>query len=263
MNNMGIVVMTSEKYKDVWVPFYYFMEKYWANCNYPIYHVSEGDLPVTSFTINHIERRPADSWNEILSNALDNISQDYILLLLSDFFLLRSVNSYKIEQYLNILEKENAAFIRIFPCPGPHFSYKNYLDIGLIEKKTPYSISTQATIWKKNDLLNFICKFKDDSELEILGSQRSDELEKDLLSVTIIDKNKKLEEQNYAFTYLCTAVIQGKWNRKAVKLCKRENIKLDLNYRKQQTILEEFYYYYYNKMPTILRYIIFYFISIK
>ena len=85
-------------------------------------------------------------------------------------------------------------------------------------------------------------------------------MEKDLLSVTIIDKNKKLEEQNYAFTYLCTAVIQGKWNRNAVKLCKRENIKLDLNYRKQQTILEEFYYYYYNKMPTILRYIIFYFI---
>ncbi len=260
---MGIVVMTSDKYRDVWTPFYYLMDKYWSNCCYPIYHVSESEGPATSLPVSHIERRPIDTWNETLSAALEKISQDYILLLLSDFFLLKNVNSSKIEEYLNILENENAAFLRIFPCPGPHFTYKNYSNIGLIEKKTPYSISTQATIWKKNDLLDFICKFKDDSELEILGSQRSDELEKDLLSVNIIDKNKKLEEQNYAFTYLCTAVIQGKWNRHAVKLCNRENIKLDLNYRKQQTILEEYYYYNYNKMPTILRYIIYYFISLK
>ena len=260
---MGIIVMTSDKYKDVWTPFYYLLEKYWADCCYPIYHVSERERPVTSFPVQHIELRPTDSWNEILSMALEKIPQEYILLLLSDFFLIRDVNSNKIEEYLNVLDKENAAFLRIFPCPGPHYSYKNYLDIGLIEKKTPYSISTQATIWKKIDLQKFICKFKDDSELEILGSQRSDELDKDLLSVNIIDKNKKLEEQNYAFTYLCTAVIQGKWKRDAVKLCKRENIKIDLNYRKQQSILEEYYYFNYNKMPAILRNIIYFIISIK
>jgi hypothetical protein len=263
MKNMGIIVMTSDKYRDVWTPFYYFMEKYWADCSYPIYHVSERERPATSFSIQHIEKCPKDSWNEVLSIALKKIPQDYILLLLSDFFLLRQVNSTKIEEYLNILEKEDAAFLRIFPCPGPHYSYKNYLDIGLIEKKTPYSISTQATIWKKNDLLNFICKFKDDSELEILGSKRSDELEKDLLCVKVIDKNKKLEEQNYPFTYLCTAVIQGKWKREAIKLCNRENLKLNLNYRKQLSFLEEYYYYNHNKIPVILRKIIFFLISLK
>lgn len=257
MKKMGIVVMTSDKYKDVWKPFYYFMEKYWADCSYPIYHVSEKEGPVTSFPVQHIESRPAASWTETLSEALKYIPQEYILLLLSDYFLLRHVNSNKIEWYLSVLEKENAAFLRIFPCPGPHYSFKNYQDIGLIEKKTPYSISTQAAIWNKKDLQTFISKFKDDSELEILGSLRSDEIEKDLLSVTVIDKNKKLEEQNYAFAYLCTAVIQGKWKKDAVKLCNKENIKLDLNYRKQQSTLEAYYYYNYSIMPIILRHLIF------
>ena len=253
---MGIVIMTSDKYRDVWTPFYHLMEKYWADCTYPIYHISEREVPATSFPIHHIESRPGNSWNQTLSSALKRIPENFILLLLADFFLLRPVDTSRIEKYIRILEEENVAFIRIFPCPGPHYDYKNYVDIGLIEKKTPYSISTQATIWNKNDLEFFIGKFRDDSELEILGSQRSDELEKDLLSVTVIDKTSKLEDQNYAFTYLCTAVIQGKWNRSAAELCARENIDLDLSYRKRLSILETYYYYNYGKIPFILRHLI-------
>ena len=263
MNKMGIVVMTSDKYKDVWVPFYRFMEKYWADCHYPIYHISENKVPSTSFKINHIQSSPAQSWTMILSEALKSVEEDYILLLLSDYFLVKHVDSNKIQKYLNVLKFENAAFIRIFPCPGPHFPYKNYSDIGLIKKNTPYSISTQATIWNKKDLKNFITKFQNDSELEIVGSVRSSELDKNLLSVNVISSSIRLEEQNYAFTYLCTAVIQGKWNREAVKLCKREDIDLNLKYRKKQSILEAYYYYKYAKMNKILRHLVFFLLPRK
>ena len=257
MKKLGIVIITSDKFKDVWKPFYYFLEKYWADCSYPIYHISESGRPVTSFPVLHIESKSAATWTETLSEALRKIPEEYILLLLSDYFLLRNVDSNKIEEYLNVLEHESAAFLRIFPSPGPHSPYKTYKDIGLIERKTPYSISTQATIWNKQDLQSFISKFKDDSELEILGSLRSDEIEKDLLSVNVIDQTKPLEEQNYAFTYLCTGVVQGKWKRDAVKLCDRENIKLDLNCRKQQSALEAYYYCNYHKLPTLCRHLIF------
>ena len=263
MPNIGIIVITADRYADVWRPFYFFLEKHWAHCPYPIYHVSETERPITTFPVHHLKSEPERSWTEILSKALDNVPQEYILLLLSDYFLLRDVDSEKIEYYLSVLKREDAAFIRIFPCPGPHFPCDEYPDIGRIKFNTPYSISTQATIWNKNSLKNFILKFKDDSEMETLGSQRSDELEKSLLSVRVINSDKKLESQPYAFTYLCTAVIQGKWNRKAVRLCEDEMIKLDLTYRQKQTILEAYYYFHHHTIPPIFRHLVFHLLPKK
>lgn len=255
MKNLAVVVMSSDRFMDVWNPFYYFFEKHWQDCNLPIYHISESQKPNTSLPINHIKTL-SKSWSEMLSNALEEIPENYILLLLADFFLLKKVNAAKLNEYVEILEKENAAFLRVFPCPGPHQSFKNYLDIGLINKNTPYSISTQATIWNKKDLQILLSKFKDDSELEIIGSMRSSEIKKELLSVKINGNRKKLGEGNYAFTYLCTAVVKGKWTREAINLCKKENIKLDLNYRKAKPKWDPLFNLVYNNSPLFLKHIL-------
>lgn len=170
---------------------------------------------------------------------------------------MKKVDENLINKYIEILEKNDAAFIRIFPWPGPSLDFKNYSDIGLIEKNTEYSISTQATIWDKSELLKFTKNYNNDSEMENHGSLNSSIIQKDLLSVKVINNNKKLEEENYSFTYLCTAVVQGKWNRRVKNFLKKENIYLK-SPRKRQTIFEEFYYYNYSNIPKFLRNILYY-----
>lgn len=252
--------MTSDKYSDVCIPFYKLFEKYWGKCKFKIFHISENLLPNTDLPIKHIKVDSNFSWCEKLIKSLEWIESDYVLLLLADYFLMKNVDENLIDKYLEILEKNDAAFIRIFPCPGPRFDFKNYSDIGLIEKNTEYSISTQATIWNKSELLKFAKNFTDDSEMENYGSLTSSIIQKDLLSVKVINNNKNLEEENYSFTYLCTAVIQGKWNRKVKDFLKKENIYLDSN-RKRQTLFEEYYYYNYATMPLIARKILYFFIK--
>jgi hypothetical protein len=174
---------------------------------------------------------------------------------------MKKVDENLINKYIEILEKNDAAFIRIFPCPGPNLDFKNYSDIGLIEKNSEYSISTQATIWNKSELLKFTKNFTDDSEMENYGSLTSSVIKKDLLSVKVINNNKNLEEENYSFTYLCTAVVQGKWNRRVKDFLKKENIYLESN-RKRQSLFDDFYYYHFSTMPVLLRKI-FHYVFIK
>jgi hypothetical protein len=182
-------------------------------------------------------------WSGRLKFALDKIPHAYVLLLLEDYLLMKKANNTLFNNYLTILENEDPACIRIFPVPGPDKPYKNYPDIGLVSFDAPYAISTQATMWNRVDLYNFL-KFEETVwELELKGSIRADELKKPILSL----KNQKNDD--YAFAYLCTAVYKGRWMKEADKLAKKEGILIDYHARPLETWEQYSYRKYYQKLP--------------
>jgi hypothetical protein len=248
---LAIVIQSCDKYNEAWQPFYELFFKYWVNCSYKIYHISESLNPQTKdvFFI------PTGfyEWSKRLKIALNQLNEKYILLLLEDYFLIKEANESLIEKYLKILEDENAAFIRIFPVPGPNTPYKNFTEIGAVIPNSEYSLSTQATIWNRADLINFIDENENIWDFELMGSNRTIEFNKPMLCVNEQKGIKLHEEGDYAYTYLCTAIFKGKWMKEAQQFALKEKLLLKTNIIKLETRFDFFYRKNYQKMPLFFK----------
>lgn len=241
-SSLAIVVQSCDKYDDLWDGFYTLFFKYWKNCSYPIYHITE--TKTCAFPgVTTINTKEVSKWSDMLKNGLEKVNEDYVLYLLEDYFLIKPVDENRIEKAVEILQKENAACLRLVPVPGPDKNFKDYTDIGEISKNAAYSLSTQASIWNKSILHNIILPNETGWEFECNGSLRVKETSEVFLGVKA--HSKTVETGNYPYTYCCTAVYKGKWMREAVELCKKENITIDKNKRKIESKFENYYRYNY------------------
>lgn len=236
--NLSILVMSCDAFEDVWQPFFILFDKYWKDCPYPKYFCTD-IKPVNQLGFTPITVGQNLAWSYRLKKALEQIDTQYVLFLQDDFFLMKPADTARINKYLEIIKKEHAGLLRIFPTPPPTTSFKNYEDIGLVEKNTPYRVSCQAAIWDKEVLLELINDTENIWAFEIEGSKRANEIAKPFLSVYEDEMGVPLEAGNYAYTYFCTAVLKGKWMRGAVRLCRTEGISLDFTKRPIETWWQE------------------------
>jgi hypothetical protein len=250
---MAIIVQSCDKYSDLWKPFYHFFHKNWPDNKFTVYHLSETSK-LSHEKITDISAGLNKTWSEMLIAALKQIEQDYVLLLLEDYFLLNRVNNDRFYQLLSIAENTEAAFIRIFPVPGPDYDHPEFLEVGIIKKDSPYSISTQATIWNRKVLLRFLRPEESAWDLEIKGSKRAFEIKQPFLSLKVTHKGRA-ESGDYPFNYFCTAVYKGKWMKGALELCRREGIEIDLRRRRAENMIDVIYRKYYSGFPTFVKHI--------
>jgi hypothetical protein len=80
----------------------------------------------------------------------------------------------------------------------------------------------KSDLWNKNALINFIIPSESIWDFEDKGSKRAHSIKEAFLSLAVPPGIKLLEQGNFPYTYLCTAVVKGKWTKEAVKLCKKE-----------------------------------------
>ncbi|MES2838455.1 MAG: hypothetical protein V4667_13085 [Bacteroidota bacterium] len=252
-SNLAIVVQSCDKYDDLWNGFYTLFFRYWKNCSYPIYHITETKTCSYPGVIT-INTQNVTTWSDMLKYGLEKIKEDYVLYLLEDYFLIKPIDETRIEKAVEIVKKENAACLRLVPVPGPDRDFKDYTDIGEISKNSAYSLSTQASIWNKNILENFILKGETGWQFENQGSQRAKNISEVFLGIK--SHSKTVETGNYPYTYCCTAVYKGKWMREAIDLCKKENITINTTIRPIETRFENFYRHNYSKSPQIIKQIL-------
>ena len=249
---LAIVVQSCDKYYDLWDPFYKMFFKYWSDCPFPIYHVSE------SKTYDHQSVKPFITgmdveWSGRLKMALNEIKEPYVLLLLDDYILIKKVNNEKIENCIRTLEETKAALLRLVPVPGPTMDYADYENIGLIDKKKEYSISTQATIWDTKVLQDFLIDSETVWDFELKGTERADSILKNFLGIKKQKGINRIESGDYPYTYICTAVYKGKWMREAIKYLKKEKIYPDTTYRKMESFFEQLFRKTYSRSPYIIK----------
>lgn len=253
-SKLAVVVQTCDKYHDLWAPFYTLFRRYWPDCAYPVYHVTEG-RSLDQQGIHQIHTGALE-WSARLLFCLDRIDADYILLLLDDYFLLKPAYNSRFEECCRVLDDHaNVACLRIFPVPGPTDGWESDPKIGRVDRNTPYAITTQVTIWRKKCLQELLVPSETVWQFEVEGSRRAANYPFEFLSLNV-NHSTRAEEGDYPFTYLCTAVYKGKWMREAVELSRREKLDLDFDYRKVESGFDRFYRLNYEKSPTFFRHVL-------
>lgn len=218
-NNCAIIISSCDAYNDAWEPFFTLFFRYWPDCPFPIYLISNykehKDKRIISIRVGEDKK-----WATNMMAALEITKCPYVIYFQEDYFLQSRVNTEYIEKLVYYAESNNISCLRLFPSPPPDIFFKNSLNLGQISKDAAYRVSLQAALWKSKDLKDLVCEGESGWDMEYNGTLRS------------VGKDLFLSVKKPVLNYLTqTGIVKGKWTVEAVKLCKKEGIEIDLSKR--------------------------------
>lgn len=231
-----ILVNSTDSFEDCWEPFFKLFSTYWPECSQPIVLNTETKdfswqgLNLKSSKVAEYSGRKNLTWSECLLNCLDQIETDIILYLQEDYFLHAPVDAARIQEYVNLMLKQNIATISLvsFSNSGP-FQPTEHPELWRVGQKADYRISLQASLWKKDALKKYLRKHENPWQLEIWGTKRAHRIRDNFLCVNrdIFNRNAK-----QILPYKPTGIVKGKWKEDiVVDLFRNHNIHPDYSIR--------------------------------
>ena len=163
-----VVVGSCDKYADLLGPFIALFRKFWPDCPFEVVLVTETDPHIEGFD-RLVLTGVGKPWCTMLSEALERITTDFVLLLMDDYLLESRVDTSNILHRLDEAKRFGAASIRLNPNPPGRKSVAG-TDLLEMPKNVAYCVTCQASIWRHDFLLGLARQNKSAWELERRGS---------------------------------------------------------------------------------------------
>lgn len=201
--------MSSDGYDDCWEPFFKLKEKYWPNCPYKTYIVTEGKKCKYAETIIS-----EGCWTTRLREALKLIDNEYVLLMLEDFF----IRDYVRQDIIDSIELDKDTAVYNFELS--HVADES--DWYLKENNTFYMNSCQPSIHNRLKLIERLQSDQSAWEWELTRLNSP---------YKFYVNNRELIIDIGYYKYNPFGIVRGKWAREVVKFFRKEGIKV--NYKKR------------------------------
>ena len=155
--NLSILVLSCDAYHDIWDNFFALKEKFWPDCPYKTYLVTES----VDYCREGVQIIKAGNgnWSSRYRRAVESIPTPYICPFLEDFFISAPIDTSRIGEILDYVLKNDIDFLNMDD------SFDNILSKNLevvdcyyakIPKHLLYGVDTATSIWKKSHLLKTI-----------------------------------------------------------------------------------------------------------
>lgn len=215
-SEFAVLILSCDKYSDLWEPFFSQFWKNWPNCPYKVYLGSNEVVYKKDKRVITLQSGKDLNWSSSYKKILEQIPEEHVFVWLEDAFLTKSVNVELFAKCFNLLKNKSARHIHFRPVPKPDSIVDE--DFGKYLKGMPYA-ATVMGFWNKEYLKRILLDGENAWNFEIMGSYRAsfDEGFYCLLNPVI----------NYIHL-----VEKGKWIKKGITECEKHNIKLNLNKRK-------------------------------
>lgn len=172
--NFAILVLSCDKYADVWPMFLRQFRLHFPYSQYPIYLGSNkiscddpGVIPILS--------GEDLNWSTSFKRILEQIEESKIFVILEDLFLTTDVDDSLFQACLSHLHTNNALHIKYWSIPIGLRLSENQL-IGIYPKQAPYR-ATVCGFWDRAYLMSLLLDGESPWDFEILGSYRTSYLE--------------------------------------------------------------------------------------
>lgn len=213
LENVAILIPSCDKYAELWSPFFHLLHKYWPGLEQPIYMISN-TKKYPDVRVQHIMIPQEKSWSDNMLHALNQIPEEYVMIILEDYFITEPVKEERLESLYNQMRKEKAAYLGLVDVSNdakiPHPSVPG---LGYLPPKADYRNSLQACIWKKDILKTILKAGENPWRFELYGAERTQELKEPFLCVS----------RDVPIAYF-GAVYKGHWNQAAIQFLKDNNL---------------------------------------
>ena len=192
---LGILVSSYDAYSDLWPPFFVAFHRSWPDCPFQMYLLSNR-ITFPDPTVKPILVGDVTAWPESIRLALEQISEDFVLLFLEDWFLQKQVDTGRILRLVEWVTTQRPACIRLQPAAGMVPS--EFKGICHLPPGIPYRSSTVLSLWRKDVLLALLRPDETIWQFEIQGSVRT-------------DKYPDFYATEETYLHCLHGVIRGKW----------------------------------------------------
>lgn len=215
----AIFIAARDNYSDTWDIFFLLFFRYWPDCPFQIYLVSEKKIYQDDRIININVKEDVGTlwekqWAGRMKYVLKKINKPYLIFFHTDYLLTNKVDTDRILKFVDIIkdEKKNIGYIRLNPSPPPRLEYIKDKTLGIISKTDNYAISMQVTLWKTKFFEKLLIDGYSPVDLEIICSKMSVNMSELFLSV----KSGKT-----AISYL-NGIKKGVWSYDSIRFIKKE-----------------------------------------
>ena len=222
VKSVPILVISCDRYADLWRPFFEIFWKRWPDCPFPVYlgtnHKTYSDNRVKSIPIGEDQ-----SWALGVHAMLDRIDSEYLILFLEDFLIKQVVETESILKLVQAAQDNQVGCLRLSPLPPPtplpKHPVPNYSALGIVEPGCPYRVSAQPAIWNVETLRRFLVPGFSPWEFEHIGTQMSEWMP---------DIFWGPYNHNLIYDH---GVEKGKWKPAGLAICKEAGVDVDLSSR--------------------------------
>lgn len=218
----AVLVVSCDKYSDLWDPFFSLFEKNWSGCPYDIY-LGSNTIDFKKDRIKMLFSGKDIDWANSTMKIVSQLSSKYLLILLEDMFIGSPINTAYVEQILSFMQEVKAKHIHIRPLPPADHVIEN-IPVGIYNKGMPYRVNVMG-FWEREYFLDLLIPGETPWQFEIMGSYRAVSCE------GFYCLNKEL------FKHV-NMVEKGCWIPKSVKWCRENGVNIDISRRKLLTGLK-------------------------
>lgn len=217
--NCAVLIVSCDKYKDLWGPCITLFRRFWSNCPYPIYVLSNTEAAEFP-NVSSIVTGSDISWSDNLHIALDTIHEQYVLLYIEDLFLTKEVNSSAVESLIERCISEHWNYLRLNPTPKGDRRIDDA--VSSISPGSVYRSSVVFSVWKKDVLSSMLKEGESAWDFEEIGTKRTDALDGFYAS-------------NNTLLHASNTVIKGVWELEALNAVRKLGIEPDIHSRRVMT----------------------------
>ena len=233
---VAFVVLTCDKYSDLWPMYIHFFEKNWPDCPYNKYFVTNHkSIPNSSF--KGIKIGKDESWSDNLIKVISILKEkyDYLIISLEDVPIVEKVDQDKLNRIMESFFEIKANFLCFINRPKATHKHNEYF--GRIEKGSIYRPTCEYSLWNISVLEDVLLKGENAWEFEKFGAVRSDKYD----GFYVVYKS---------VINTCHTVVKGKWIRSAIKEISGFGFDPDIKSRKilskKEEVLSIIYAYIFN-----------------
>lgn len=231
-NSIAFVVVSCDRYSDLWEGFFKSFFKYWPGCPFDLFlianHLSYPDQRVKTICIGEDKDYASN-----LRLALTQINHPWIFLWLEDCMFSGKINEHTTNQvFEQAITTTNLGYLKLSNDYPLAYSCRTGTAFGAIPKGVKYRSAIGMSLYRKDVLVKLLVPGKNAWEVD--KSDASDSFSEDFYALAA------QYATNPIFPYVNT-VIKGKWYIPAIPYLKREGLAHMLPARKQQSIKEYLY----------------------
>lgn len=224
-DKMTMLIFSCEKFSDLWDAHVQLLEENWKDRGMDTYIVTDAPHETNYKNVSVMAAGENKEFSERLEYALSKIDTEYVFVTLDDYFLINPVSNEKISALIDMLDKENLDYVRLFPHPKKANGEKipQYGKVRKIVNDRPYSVNLYVGIWRKSFFKKTVGDVKNPWQFEVslrkiatvLGAKCAVSNNKEFVILDVVRKGKILNKANRFFKrhgyYHGYREIQSKW----------------------------------------------------
>ena len=131
--NFEIIISTCEKFSDLWDGNVFYINQNWPNRNTTTYLVTDKESNKVFDGVKIISAGENTEITDRLKKALEEVTSEYVLFTLDDYFLTEPIQDEKIQQAVDFMKSEKIDYLRLYSATNHYLVYRLSLCFHLLK----------------------------------------------------------------------------------------------------------------------------------